>query len=301
LNLVVNTRTGAAFWSTSYIRRSGPGAGKNSSRSFGSVSKVTPRAAEIALADFQSALRNGTALSASRAMQQRHSRKPRAPRDPSQPKRKSQPQPSLPYDKVPALYARLIAMDNAEPVRARALRFAILTGARACEVWATTETGDGMTWEEIDLTSKTWTRPAARMKMDCEHRLPLTDEAIACLGTPGTGPVFPGLKDEFMGCAKGGFMYWLRHEFNLRDPRAIAKRDYVVDGVKAGEARYVTNHGFRSSFGTWAEDQEYDIPLIDVALAHQKKGKVTRVYLRSDRFPARRELHERWARFVTGK
>jgi hypothetical protein len=55
-----------------------------------------------------------------------------------------------------------------------------------------------------------------------------------------------------MGCAKGGFMYWLRHELSLRDPRAIAKRDYVVDGVKAGEPRYVTNHGFRSSFGTWA-------------------------------------------------
>ncbi|MBK8104958.1 MAG: hypothetical protein IPK42_05040 [Betaproteobacteria bacterium] len=39
----------------------------------------------------------------------------------------------------------------------------------------------GAQWTEVDLTAKVWTVPASRMKAGREHRVPLSDAAIAVL------------------------------------------------------------------------------------------------------------------------
>ena len=62
----------------------------------------------------------------------------------------------------------------ADGIGARALEFAILTAARSGEV-------RGATWSEIDLSAKIWTIPAARMKANHEHRVPLSPAALALL------------------------------------------------------------------------------------------------------------------------
>jgi integrase len=107
--------------------------------------------------------------------------------------------------------------------------------------------------------------------------VPLTDATISCLGAPGTGDayVFPSKQTgRVMG-----------HE-------ALKMKDFGY-----------TLHGFRSSFGTWAEEQDdgrmYPARVIDAALAHGKENAVTAAYLRSDLFQARRKLMEHWSRFVT--
>ena len=56
----------------------------------------------------------------------------------------------------------------------RALEFTILTAARSGEVL-------GARWDEIDLQRKVWTVPAERMKAGKEHRVPLSDRALAIL------------------------------------------------------------------------------------------------------------------------
>ena len=55
-----------------------------------------------------------------------------------------------------------------------ALRFLVLTAARSGEVRAAT-------WDQIDLENKTWTVPAEKMKTNREHRVPLSDSALAVL------------------------------------------------------------------------------------------------------------------------
>ena len=93
---------------------------------------------------------------------------------------------AMPYDDVPAFIGRLRAC---ECVSALALEFTILTAARSGEVL-------GARWDEIDLETKLWTVPAARMKAGREHRVPLTARALAILQTVEkmrTGEhVFPG-------------------------------------------------------------------------------------------------------------
>jgi integrase len=61
-----------------------------------------------------------------------------------------------------------------EGIAARALEFCILTAARTGEVI-------GATRREIDFKAKLWTVPGSRMKSGREHRVPLSDAAVAVL------------------------------------------------------------------------------------------------------------------------
>jgi hypothetical protein len=68
------------------------------------------------------------------------------------------------------------ALNFEKGIAARALEFAILTAARSGEVRFAT-------WSEIDYKTCTWTIPAERMKGGREHRVPLSDAAMAVLGS----------------------------------------------------------------------------------------------------------------------
>ena len=70
----------------------------------------------------------------------------------------------------------------------RAFEFLVLTAARSGEVLLAT-------WDEMDLDVAVWTIPAARMKAKRDHRVPLSERAIAILHDArrrrdGTGLVF---------------------------------------------------------------------------------------------------------------
>lgn len=82
---------------------------------------------------------------------------------------------ALPHSEIAGFMADLSARHG---VAARALAFTILTAARSGKA-------HGMTWAELDLDTKVWTIPAERMKAGKEHRVPLTDAAIALLGAKG--------------------------------------------------------------------------------------------------------------------
>jgi integrase len=185
----------------------------------------------------------------------------------------------LPFRKVPKLVA-LLRGDTERPLKARCLQFMFLTGVRvtaACSIQ----------WKQIDLETKVWTMPAnlRKVKTRGDFRAPLSDAAIACLGEPAkSGPVF-GLKRNAMN---EYLDRWMSGEF------------------MADDGRKPVPHGFRSTFGGWAEDRKddhgfgYDIVLFDMALDHMGKGKITRSYMRSDRLADRRKLMDAWAAFATG-
>jgi integrase len=93
----------------------------------------------------------------------------------------------------------------------------------------------GARWDEIDLDRKIWTVPAARMKGHREHRVPLSDQALAVLkplhqSKGGNVHVFPG--DRKAGLSNMALMMLLRR---------MARGEF-------------TAHGFRSTFRDWAGD-----------------------------------------------
>ena len=96
---------------------------------------------------------------------------------------------ALPHAEVGAALSK-VRRSDAYPGTALAFEFLVLTAARSGEV-------RNARWEDIDLDRRIWTVPAERMKAGREHRVPLSDRALAVLDAAwaelahGRGIVFP--------------------------------------------------------------------------------------------------------------
>lgn len=179
---------------------------------------------------------------------------------------------AMPWTGLPAFMKQLRATEG---TAARALEIAILTAARAGEV-------TGATWGGIDMEAAVWTVPGERMKSGREHRVPLTDAALAVLRrmhTNSTGNlVFPG---------RGG-----------KRPMGDKAMARVMQSLKVGE---FTVHGFRSAFRDWAgEATHHQREVIEAALAHVVGDAVERAYRRGDALEKRRSLMVDWEAFLAG-
>ncbi len=173
---------------------------------------------------------------------------------------------ALAYPELPKFMA---ALRDQAGTGARALEFAILTAGRTGEVI-------GATWREIDLEEATWIIPKERMKAKREHRVFLSDSALAV----------------------------------LRPLKAAARSDYVFPGGKDGKPLSnmamlntlkrmkrsdLTAHGFRSTFRDWAaETTDYPSEVVEMALAHVVSNKVEAAYRRGDLFEKRKGLMRDW-------
>lgn len=160
-------------------------------------------------------------------------------------------------------------------VGALALQFTILTAARSGEV-------RGMTWGEVDLNHGLWVVPAERMKAGKEHRVPLSNAALALLRQmkevrlADTDIVFPSVRDH--------------KPLSDMTLTAVLRRMQRTD---------VTVHGFRSTFRDWAaEATHYPQEMAEMALAHIVGNKVEAAYRRGDMLEKRREMMDEWAAFI---
>jgi integrase len=186
-------------------------------------------------------------------------------------------QPALPYHQVPKFVARLRERDA---IAAKALEFLILTAARAGEVF-------GATWGEIDLSSKVWVVPAARMKAGKEHRVPLPPRAIEILqSVDGLREAGASTDYLFPGARKG---------------RPLSNMAFKQLLVRMGETGFVP-HGFRSSFRDWCgECTDFPREIAEAALAHIVGNSVEQAYRRGDALEKRRAMMETWAGYIDSK
>lgn len=179
--------------------------------------------------------------------------------------RKVEHHPALPWQQIGAFMAVLKAREG---IAARALEFTILTAARSGEV-------RGITWGEVDLTAKLWTVPGERMKAGREHRVPLSDRAVALLEQLPRmdGHVFPGAK-----------------------AKAPLSNMSLTAVLRRMGHESITVHGFRSTFRDWAaEATNFPREVAEHALAHQLPDKVEAAYRRGDLIGKRARLMQAWA------
>ena len=182
-----------------------------------------------------------------------------------------QHQRALPHAQVAEALARVRA-SKAHWATVMAFEFLVLTACRSGEV-------RGARWKEVDAAAATWTVPPSRMKAKLEHRVPLSDRAVAVLDeareiADESGLVFPS-------------------------PTGCVLSDSTLSKLLRELGIGAVPHGFRSSFRDWAaECSDARREVCELALAHVNSDRVEAAYRRSDLFERRRELMADWADYV---
>lgn len=179
---------------------------------------------------------------------------------------------ALPYDQMGEFMGKL---RTHEGVSVLCLEFVILTACRSGEALKAK-------WSEIDEEKGVWVIPASRMKARKEHRIPLSDAALAV----------------------------------LEDAKKLCQGEHIFPGVRSGKPMSdmsltmllrrlrpgVTVHGFRSAFRDWAaEVTHYPGEMAEMALAHVVGNKVEAAYRRGDMFEKRRQMMADWAAWCEPK
>jgi len=153
---------------------------------------------------------------------------------------------------------------------AKGLELQILCGSRPGEVV-------GMIWDEINIKKKIWIIPGERMKAKKEHRVPLSEQAIAIINNQ---PRIEGVDYVFVGNKSG-------------QPLSNMAFGQLLKRMERTE---ITAHGFRSAFRDWtAEQTAYPHELAEMALAHTIKNKAEAAYRRGDMIEKRRQMMQTWA------
>lgn len=177
---------------------------------------------------------------------------------------------SMPHDEIGSFIRKVDCMDG---IAARACEFLIYTACRNAEV-------AGARWDEMDLERGLWVIPASRMKAGKEHRVPLTEPALALINSlKGNHPVYVFPSKRRQGCIPSN---------------AIGR---VLSSLT--EMPYVP-HGFRASFRTWSQEMtNHPREVCEMALAHTLESKVEAAYNRGDLLEKRRLLMAEWSEYIT--
>ena len=179
-------------------------------------------------------------------------------------------------EELPALLKAIARYDELGDLQTRlALQLLALTFVRTGELI-------GATWNEFDLSNAVWVISAERMKMDAEHVVPLSTQALAILAQlkaiAGTSRfVFPGR--------------------NVAKP--ISNNTMLFALYRLGYKGRMSGHGFRSvastilnESGLWSADA------IERQLAHCERNAVRGAYNRAEYLPERKRMMQWWADYV---
>jgi integrase len=186
--------------------------------------------------------------------------------------------PAAPYTDVPGIVQALrdkhAAADTAVNLAAE---FVILTAVRTGEARF-------MRVREISFERALWSIPAARMKADKDHEVPLCDRAIAILTAVISKDAAP---DEYV----------FKGQWNNSKPLGM---NALLDALKSVYPA-MTTHGCRSSFRDWAGDEtNFPREIAEAALAHKVGDEVEQAYRRGTALKKRRQLMEAWGRYIEG-
>lgn len=137
-------------------------------------------------------------------------------------------------------------------------------------------------WREIDFENKVWVIPSERMKMNREHKVPLSDYVMELL--------------EKLKMVSGHREYLFP---SRNDPRKHVSPEIVNNALKRiGFGGRIVAHGFRSLASTTLNEQGFDGDLIEACLAHADKNEIRSIYNRTDYLERRRPIMQWWSEHI---
>ncbi|MCC2615922.1 tyrosine-type recombinase/integrase [Aestuariibacter halophilus] len=174
------------------------------------------------------------------------------------------------------------------PQLMKALNFANIKFQTRCliewQLHTMTRPGEAVTarWEEIDFKEALWIIPAEKMKMGREHRIPLTEQAIALL--------------ELMKPLSGHREYIFP---SYKNPRSHANKETANTALKRmGFKNRLVAHGMRSLASTTLNEQGFDKDVIEAALSHSDSDQIRSAYNRATYLERRRVMMQWWSEHI---
>lgn len=182
---------------------------------------------------------------------------------------------ALGADALPAFLERLEEYQG-YVITKLALKFLVHTFVRPGEL-------RGARWTEISIEKREWRIPAHRMKMNDEHIVPLSNQAILVL-------------DELRSIS-GKYELIFPSVRNIRKEMSENTLTYAIRKRLGFDA---TAHGFRSTASTILNEHGFRPDVIERQLAHTERNKVRAAYNRSQYLPERREMMDWWGGYLEG-
>jgi integrase len=189
--------------------------------------------------------------------------------------RKVQHRKSLKLDELPAF---LNAIDDYSgyDLTKYAVKFIAYTFVRPGELRSAE-------WKDFDLDKGIWRIPAEKMKMQEEHIVPLSKQAISLL--------------KNIGVLTGQYEFVFPGAHNFRKPMSENTLTYAIRKRLGFDA---TAHGFRTTASTILNESGYRVDVIERQLAHGERNKVRAAYNRSQYMAERIEMMQWYSDFLDG-
>jgi integrase len=149
-----------------------------------------------------------------------------------------------------------------------------------------------MKWDYINFKNKLITIPAEEMKMEREHKIPLSTQALAIL--KGMKKLTHNKKLVFLTSSG------LRTDKEMSENtlnQAVIRIKCEDTGKPIGRG-IMTSHGFRHSCSTMLNELGYDADVIELQLAHASKDRIRATYNKAELLPQRTQMMQEWADYL---
>ncbi len=188
---------------------------------------------------------------------------------------KSQPRPHLREDQLPEFLSKLSNYHGREFVK-YAMQLLCLTFLRPGELRT-------LEWADVNFESALIKIPAERMKMNREHTVPLSRQAMELLKelrkvTGNNELLFPSVKNNGKPIADV----------------TLTKVLHILGYVK-GSSKHAVPHGFRHTASTILNEKGFNFDHIEKQLAHIDSNKVRGTYNQAVYLEDRRKMMQWWA------
>lgn len=147
-----------------------------------------------------------------------------------------------------------------------ALKFIVYTFVRPGELRSAE-------WRDIDLTNAIWRIPAEKMKMNEEHIVPLSEQAIKLLVAAEK--------------ITGNHSIVFSSVYDFKKPMSENTMTFAIRKRLGFDA---TAHGFRATASTILNETGYRVDVIERQLAHGEQNKIRAAYNRSQYIAERTEM-----------
>lgn len=150
-------------------------------------------------------------------------------------------------------------------------------------------------WEYVDFKKKLITYPSEQMKMNKEHKVPLSKQALAIL------------KDIKKLTSKYEYVFLSATSISSdKKPMSENTLNMAITRLinpeteKAFGRGFLTSHGIRHTASTQLNEQGFNPDVIELQLAHAPSDRVRAVYNKAEYLPERTKMMQDWADYLDG-